>query len=349
MTGTDGTDTAAQGADRAQEGSVPGVVEPTPHPGADQQSDGVDGGPGVGEPTPAEGGDRVRERASAVTIDPGTLAGLEALLFIADEPLEMSALALALEVDEDHVLVHLDELAQRLEERQSGLTVRNVADGWRLYTDPTTDEVVQRHLLSGRQSRLSQAALETLAVVAYKQPVTRGDVSDIRGVNADAAMRSLVARGLLEEVGREDGPGQAVLFGTTTKFLEELGLVALDDLPELTDHLEGDAPDEPVGTDLRAARRALQAGHRLPSSGRGTWDGETVEEEPADLFARRRERQAAFSELTDDLEQVAEAAMVRLQEAVARAEAVDGDGRDEGRAGEDGGSDAPEARAGASS
>lgn len=253
-------------------------------------------------------------------IDPSALAGLEALLFIADEPLEMATLALALDRDDDSVIVLLDELAQRLEERQSGLTVRHVAGGWRLYTDPATDEVIERHLLAGRNGRLSQAALETLAVVAYKQPISRGDVSDIRGVTADAAIRSLVSRGLLAEVGRDDGPGQAILFGTTSRFLEELGLVSLDDLPELTDYLEDDAPDEPVGTDLRAARRALQAGHRLPATGRATWDGETIEEQPADLFARRRERQEAFSELTDDLEQVAQAAMARLQEAMTATE-----------------------------
>lgn len=260
-----------------------------------------------------------------MSIDPQALAGLEALLFLADEPIELPALATALELDDEATRSHIEELRQRLVERQSGLVVRHVAGGFRLYTDPATDEVVERHLLSGRTGRLSQAALETLAVVAYKQPISRGDVSDIRGVNADGAVRSLVGRGLVEEVGRDDGPGQAILYGTTTAFLEQLGLVSVDDLPPLTDFLDEPAPDEPVGPDLRAARKALQAGHRLPATGSPRWDGESVAEEPEELVARRRRRQETFSELTDDLERVAQAAMARLQEAVAAAHADDSD------------------------
>lgn len=250
-------------------------------------------------------------------VDGELLAGLEGLLFVSDEPVELAALAMALATDHDHVLVLLDELSRRLAGRESGLVVRQVAGGWRLYTDPAIDEVIERHLLVGRSGRLSQAALETLAVVAYKQPMARGDISDIRGVNADGAVRSLVARGLLEEVGRDEGPGQAVLYGTTTRFLEELGLVSLDALPDLASVVDDlDAPDEPVGPDLRAARRALQAGHRLPATGSPTWDGETVDDTPVELFQQRRQRQMAFSELTDDLEDVARAAMARLEEAM---------------------------------
>ena len=263
-----------------------------------------------------------------MTIDARALAGLEALLFVADEPIELSALAAALETDELATRRHLDELSQRLAERQSGLTVRHVAGGYRLYTDPATDEVVERHLLSGRTGRLSTAALETLAVVAYKQPISRGDISDIRGVNADGAVRSLAQRGLVTEVGRDDGPGQAVLYGTTTTFLEQLGLASLDDLPPLTDYLDDDAPDEPVGPDLREARRALQAGGRLPATGRARWDGEVAEDEPVDAASLRRSR-ASFGELTDDLERVAQAAMSRLREAMAAAEEPADDADDE--------------------
>lgn len=254
-----------------------------------------------------------------MTVDVRALAGLEALLFVADEPIELPALASALETDELATRRLLDELSQRLVERQSGLVVRHVAGGYRLYTDPATDEVVERHLLSGRTGRLSTAALETLAVIAYKQPVSRGDISDIRGVNADGAVRSLAQRGLVTEVGRDEGPGQAVLYGTTTTFLEQLGLTGLDDLPPLTDFLDDDAPDEPVGPDLREARRALRAGGRLPSTGRARWDGEVAEDEPADVAELRRSR-ASFGELTDDLERVAQAAMTRLREAVAATE-----------------------------
>lgn len=260
-----------------------------------------------------------------MSIDTRALAGLEALLFLADEPLELPVLATALEMEDDTVRTLLDELGQRLSERQSGLAVRHVAGGYRLYTDPVTDDYVERHLLSGRTGRLSQAALETLAVVAYKQPISRGDVSDIRGVNADGAVRSLVGRGLLTEVGRDDGPGQAILYGTTTAFLEQLGLVTVDDLPPLTDYLDSDAPDEPVGPDLRAARQALQAGHRLPATGSSRWDGEAVDDEPMDITALRRTRRDPFVDLTDDLERVATAAMARLQEAMAANEAPDPD------------------------
>lgn len=255
-----------------------------------------------------------------MSIDPHALAGLEALLFLADEPLELPVLATALEVDGETVRVLLDELGQRLSERQSGLALRHVAGGHRLYTDPATDDYVERHLLSGRTGRLSQAALETLAVVAYKQPISRGDVSDIRGVNADGAVRSLVGRGLLTEVGRDDGPGQAILYGTTTAFLEQLGLVSLEDLPPLTEYLDSQAPDEPVGPDLRAARQALQAGHRLPATGSSRWDGESVDDEPMDVTALRQARRDPFIDLTDDLERVATAAMARLQEAMAAGE-----------------------------
>ncbi len=207
--------------------------------------------------------------------------------------------------------------------------MRHVAGGFRLYTDPATDEVVERHLLSGRTGRLSQAALETLAVVAYKQPISRGDVSDIRGVNADGAIRSLVGRGLLTEVGRDDGPGQAILYGTTTTFLEQLGLVTLDDLPPMTDYLDARAPDEPVGPDLREARRALQAGRRLPATGSPRWDGEAVSDEPMDVMALRQSRSDSFSDLTDDLERVAQAAMLRLQEALEATERATGTDQDE--------------------
>lgn len=253
-----------------------------------------------------------------MTIDPVALAGLEALLFLADEPMPLPALVSALESDEETVRAHLDELSQRLEERQSGLVVRHVGGGFRLYTSPVADQAVERHLLAGRSGRLSTAALETLAVIAWKQPITRGDISDIRGVNADGAVRSLQTRGLVTEVGRDEGPGQAVLFGTTTTFLEQLGLPGLDDLPPLTDYLDEVAPDEPVGEGLRRARKALAAGSRLPSTLRGTWDGSVLEDVDGDEHDPTSEprRRDDFRDLTEDLERVAQAAMLRLREAV---------------------------------
>src|SRR5207237_5663361 len=129
-----------------------------------------------------------------------------------------------------------------LESRGSGLVLRNVAGGWRLFTDPQTQPVVERFVLSSRQARMTKAALETLAIVAYKQPVTRHQVSAIRGVNADGVLRALVDRGLVVEAGREEAPGRPVLYGTTPEFLERLGLDSLASLPPLAPLLG--APEE---------------------------------------------------------------------------------------------------------
>ena len=120
-----------------------------------------------------------------------------------------------------------------LVDRGSGLVLRNVAGGWRLYTHPDAAPVVERFVVSSRQARLTKAALETLSIVAYKQPVTRHQVSGIRGVNSDGVLRALVDRGLIEEVGRDEAPGRPALFATTPGFLERLGLPSLAALPSL--------------------------------------------------------------------------------------------------------------------
>jgi len=166
---------------------------------------------------------------------------IEALFFVSDEPLTASVLAQALEVDRRTAEGLCDRLAQDLEERGSGLILRNVAGGWRLYTHPDTAPVVEQFVLSSRQARLTKASLETLAIVAYKQPVTRHQVSAIRGVNSDGVLRALVDRGLVEEAGREETPGRPVLFGTTPGFLERLGLPSLASLPSLAPLLGADA------------------------------------------------------------------------------------------------------------
>ena len=158
---------------------------------------------------------------------------LEALFFVSDEPIPASVLAQTLEMDRRTVEALCDRLATSLEERGSGLVLRNVAGGWRLYTHPDTAPVVERFVLSSRQARLTKAALETLAIVAYKQPVTRHQVSGIRGVNSDGVLRALVDRGLVEEAGRDEAPGRPALFATTPDFLERLGLPSLAALPSL--------------------------------------------------------------------------------------------------------------------
>jgi segregation and condensation protein B len=158
---------------------------------------------------------------------------LEALLFVSDEPLTPAVLSQALELDRRTVESMCDRLQAELQERASGLVLRNVAGGWRLFTHPDTQPQVERFVLSSRQARLTKAALETLAIVAYKQPATRHQVSAIRGVNSDGVLRALTDRGLIEESGRDEGPGRAVLYATTPQFLERLGLPSLAALPSL--------------------------------------------------------------------------------------------------------------------
>jgi segregation and condensation protein B len=163
---------------------------------------------------------------------------LEALLMIADQPLDESILATAVGHPLPDVRGALGDLAREYDESGRGFELRNVAGGWRYYTREAMAPVVERFVLDGQQARLTQAALETLAVVAYKQPVSRSRVSAIRGVNVDGVMRTLLTRGLVEESGTDHETG-AHLYGTTSYFLERIGVTSLDDLPELAPFLPG--------------------------------------------------------------------------------------------------------------
>ena len=158
---------------------------------------------------------------------------LEALLFLADEPMAASQLAQVVERPRTEVESTLADLAADHERRDSGLALRKVAGGWRLYTHPDVAPFVEHFVLSSRHTRMTKAALETLAIVCYKQPVTRHQVSSIRGVNSEGVLRALIERGLIHEVGRDEGPGRAVLYGTTPELLERLGLASLADLPPI--------------------------------------------------------------------------------------------------------------------
>jgi segregation and condensation protein B len=169
---------------------------------------------------------------------------LEAVLMVADQPLDHVTLASAVGYPPDQVVAALTALAAEYAEQGRGFDLRNVAGGWRYYTRDELAPVVERFVLDGQQARLTQAALETLAVVAYKQPVSRGRVSAIRGVNVDGVMRTLVSRGLVEETGT-DSETTATLYGTTSYFLERIGVTSLEELPELAPFLPdiGDLDD----------------------------------------------------------------------------------------------------------
>jgi len=161
---------------------------------------------------------------------------LEALLLLAEEPLPEMVLAQAIGVPVSTVADCLAELVAFYDETGRGFELRHLGGGWRYYTREEHVEVVSAFVLEGQQSKLSQASLETLAVVAYQQPISRARISAVRGVNVDGVIRTLAARGLLEEAGTDDESG-AVVFATTTYFLERMGLASLADLPDLAPHL----------------------------------------------------------------------------------------------------------------
>jgi segregation and condensation protein B len=167
---------------------------------------------------------------------PDVRTALEAVLLVVDEPVADVVLAQIVERPTEEVGRLLAELAAEYDEQGRGFDLRHVSGGWRLYTRESCAPYVERFVRDGQQARLTQAALETLAVVAYRQPVSRSRIAGIRGVNVDAVMRTLVTRGLITEVGTERESG-AILYGTTTYFLERLGLDAVDDLPPLSDYL----------------------------------------------------------------------------------------------------------------
>ncbi len=164
-------------------------------------------------------------------------ARVEALLFVAEEPPSVVQLARALEATPEAVEEALQGLAERLKDR--GLRLQRKGDRVQLVTAPEAAEDVRRFLGLTAGPRLSPAALETLAIIAYRQPITRAEIEAIRGVNCDGVLRTLLARGLIEEIGRSEGPGRPILYGTTFLFLQHFGLRSLEDLPPLDGMEEG--------------------------------------------------------------------------------------------------------------
>ena len=176
---------------------------------------------------------------------------IEAILMVADEPLEPHLLAQLLEVSPARVEELCAELVDAYEADERGFVLARVAGGYRFQSHPDLAPYVERFALEGQSARLSAAALETLAIVAYKQPVSRAQVASIRGVNVDGVMRTLQLRGYVEEVGRDPGPGLAVLYGTSRLFLERLGLDTVDDLPPLGAFVPGPEVVEVLEQGLR--------------------------------------------------------------------------------------------------
>jgi len=176
---------------------------------------------------------KIRQKVEKMS-NPEVERSIEAILMVVDEPVTELTLATVLERTVDEIVEALDALVASYEGR--GFTLKAINGGWRFYSHPDCAPVVEKFVLDGQQNRLTQAALETLAVIAYRQPVSRARVSAIRGVNVEAVMKTLVTRGLVEESGLEPETG-AILYKTTSYFLERLGLNSLADLPALAPYL----------------------------------------------------------------------------------------------------------------
>ena len=192
------------------------------------------------ESPPGGSGDPLADRPTET--GPGLRASLEAILLVADEPVPVIMLAQVLERPRNEVAAELRDLAAAYTAEDRGFELREIAGGWRYYTREDCAPLVERFITDGQEVRLTQAALETLAVVAYRQPVSRARVSAVRGVNCDGVMRTLVLRGLVEEAGT-DNESNAILYRTTGYFLERMGIASLDDLPDLAPFLPDSVED----------------------------------------------------------------------------------------------------------
>lgn len=205
-------------------------------------------------------------------LDQAQLSGaIEAMLFVTDEPVGVIELADMLEADPKLVEQALVDLREKLEREQRGIQLREVAGGWRLYTHPAYHDLVEKYVLSWDTRKLSQAAMETLAIVAYLQPCTRAGVASVRGVNSDSSINSLVEKGLIREAGQADAPGNPTLYATTRGFLEKFGLRSVSDLPDLDEFAPDDATRQLIRERLSAGgQEAHVAPEAQVSDGEGT-------------------------------------------------------------------------------
>ena len=175
-------------------------------------------------------------------------AALEALLFVTDEPVSALTLADMLNENVEEIELALEDLQKRLDGDSRGIQLREVAGGWRLYTHPAYHDLIEQYVVSWDTRKLLSAALETLAVIAYGQPITKAQISAVRGVNSESALNTLIERGYVREAGVVDAPGQPILYATTDKFLEHFGISDLRELPPLPDPQPVDKDEEPLTT-----------------------------------------------------------------------------------------------------
>lgn len=180
---------------------------------------------------------------------------VEAMLFVTDEPVGAVTLAQMLECEVSLVQEALFELRDAFEQADRGIQLREVAGGWRLFTHPVYHELIEKYVLSWDTRKLSNAAMETLAIIAYTQPVTRAGVASVRGVNSDSSISSLVEKGLVREAGVADTPGNPTLYATTHGFLEKFGLRSVADLPDLADFAPDDETRRLITERLSATRK----------------------------------------------------------------------------------------------
>jgi segregation and condensation protein B len=205
----------------------------------------------------AEGGMSGQQDGPAFDVRAEARRAIEAIVLVTEEPIDTGLLGQLLELRPALVEELCRELAAEYEEQGRGFQLVRVAGGWRFQTHPDQAPYVERFVLEGQHAKLSAAALETLAIVAYKQPISRGQVASIRGVNVDGVMRTLQHRGYIAEVARDPGPGQPALFGTTRAFLERLGLDSLDGLPPIGDFVPGADVVEQLEHGLRPVTEPL--------------------------------------------------------------------------------------------
>jgi len=202
-------------------------------------------------------------------LETDVVRAIEAMIMVATEPVRTELMAQLLELPTADIEALCGELARTYEEAGHGFQLAKVAGGWRFQTHPDMAPYVERFVLDGQRARLSGAALETLAIIAYKQPISRMQIASIRGVDPDAVMRTLHGRAYIAPVGRDNGPGQAVMWGTTQLFLEKLGIATLEDLPPIASFVPDASIVETLEKTLRAAadvEEVASAGEAVDSS-----------------------------------------------------------------------------------